>query len=228
MPEPGLVLIVPAQETRQALRAALQGQGYRLSEAVTAAEGLEEVATGRPGVVILDLGLAGSLEVIRRIREWSAVPIIALSTRGREPDLVAALDAGADDCVNMPPGAGELLARIRVALRHAATSRRRRGDPVVTVGDLEVDLARQRVRAGGREVHLTPIEYRLLAALARQAGTVLGHDRLLREVWGPGRVDERHYLRVYMAQLRRKLETDAARPRYLLTEPNVGYRLAGE
>jgi two-component system KDP operon response regulator KdpE len=224
------VLIEDEREIRRFLRVTLEGQGYRLFEAATAADGLVEVASRQPDVVVLDLGLPDTdgLEVIRRIREWSTVPIIVLSARGREDDKVAALDAGADDYVSKPFGAGEFLARVRVALRHAAGLRSEDAEAVFTVGDLQVDLARRHVRVGGQEVHLTPIEYRLLAVLVRHAGKVLTHRHLLREVWGPGQVEEPHYLRVYMAQLRRKLETTPARPRYLLTEPGVGYRLAAE
>jgi two-component system KDP operon response regulator KdpE len=167
------------------------------------------------------------LEVLRRLREWSAVPVIVLSARGQEGDKVAALDAGADDYVSKPFGPGELLARIRVALRHAAALHEDAA-PTFTVGDLHLDLARRQVTVSGKEVHLTPIEYRLLTVLARHAGKVLTHRQLLTEVWGPGHTTEAHYLRVYMAQLRRKLEPEPARPRYLLTEPGVGYRLTGE
>jgi two-component system KDP operon response regulator KdpE len=176
----------------------------------------------------VDLGLPDmdGLQVIRRIREWSQVPIIVLSARGQERDKVAALDAGADDYVSKPFAVGELLARLRVALRHAAAGES--GEPTFTVGGLHVDQLKRQVLVDGKEVHLTPIEYRLLTILVRHAGRVLSQRQLLKEVWGPAHTEQAHYLRVYMAQLRRKLEAEPARPRYLLTEPGVGYRLAAE
>jgi two-component system KDP operon response regulator KdpE len=158
------------------------------------------------------------VDVIRRLREWTAVPIVVLSARGQESDKVTALDAGADDYVSKPFGAGELLARIRVALRHAAGAAREDEAAVFTVRELSIDLARRRVFVAGHEVHLTPIEYRLLTTLARHAGKVLTHRQLLKDVWGPGHGEQAHYVRVYMGQLRRKLEADPARPRYILTE----------
>jgi two-component system KDP operon response regulator KdpE len=164
--------------------------------------------------------------VIRRIREWSHVPIIVLSARGQERDKVAALDAGADDYVSKPFGVGELQARLRVALRHAAAGDS--GEPTFTVGGLRVDQVKRQVQVDGKDVHCTPIEYRLLTTLVRHAGKVLSQRQLLKEVWGPAHIEQAHYLRVYMAQLRRKLEANPARPRYLLTEPGVGYRLAAE
>ncbi|MBI2015789.1 MAG: winged helix-turn-helix domain-containing protein [Candidatus Rokubacteria bacterium] len=168
------------------------------------------------------------LQVIARLREWSTVPIIVLSARGQEPDKVAALDAGADDYLSKPFGVGELMARMRVALRHGARGERDAPDAVFTLGDLVVDQGRRRVSVDAAEVHLTPIEYRLLATLVRHAGKVMTHRQLLQEVWGPNATEHAHYLRVYMAHLRRKLEADSAQPRYLLTEPGVGYRLADE
>lgn len=229
MGEPLIVLIEDELPIRRFLRATLQAQGYRLFEAPTGADGLVEAASRQPDVVIVDLGLPDmdGLEVIRRLREWTNVPVIVLSARGQERDKVAALDAGADDYVGKPFGPGELLARIRVALRHAAGIGRPE-EAAFAVGDLQLDLAHRRVTVAGKEVHLTPIEYRLLTTLVRHAGKVLTHRQLLTEVWGPSHVDQAHYLRVYMGQLRRKLEVDAARPRYLLTEPGVGYRLAAE
>jgi len=229
MAEPVIVLIEDEPQIRRFLRATLVSQGYRLFEAATGADGLVEAATRQADVVIVDLGLPDmdGLEVIRRLREWATVPIIVLSARGQERDKVTALDAGADDYVSKPFSAGELLARIRVALRHAAGAVRE-DEARFTVGDLQVDLAHRRVFATGKEVHLTPIEYKLLTTLVRHAGKVLTHRQLLKEVWGPSHSEEAHYLRVYMAQLRRKLEANPARPRYLLTEPGVGYRLASE
>jgi two-component system KDP operon response regulator KdpE len=212
-------------EVLRFLRATLPAHGYRMTEARTAAQGLVEAATRSPAVVLLDLGLPDmdGVEVARRIRGWSNTPIIVLSARGREQDKIEALDAGADDYLTKPFGVGELLARMRVAVRNAsrvgATA-----EHVLETGDLKVDLAARRVFVGGREVHLTRTEFNLLAMLARNAGRVLTHRQLLREVWGPG-ATEPHYVRVYMAQLRHKLEADPAEPRYLITETGVGYRL---
>jgi two-component system KDP operon response regulator KdpE len=230
MPEPVVVLIEDEPPIRRFLRATLTGQGYRLFEATTAADGLVEVASRQPDVVIVDLGLPDldGLEVIRRLREWSAVPVIVLSARGQERDKVTALDAGADDYVSKPFSAGELLARIRVALRHTAGASHEGSEATFTVGDLQVDLLRRHVSVRGGDVRLTPIEYKLLATLVKHAGKVVTHQQLLRDVWGPSHEEQSHYVRVYMAHLRHKLEAEPARPRYLLTEPGVGYRLAGE
>ena len=230
MPDPVVVLIEDEAQIRRFLRATLTGQGYRLFEATTGADGLVEVASRQPDVVIVDLGLPDldGLEVIRRLREWSAVPVIVLSARGQERDKVTALDAGADDYVSKPFGAEELLARIRVALRHAAGASHEGCDAAFTVGDLQVDQLRRQVTVRGAEVKLTPIEYKLLTTLVRHAGKVVTHQQLLREVWGPSHDDQSHYVRVYMAHLRHKLEAEPARPRYLLTEPGVGYRLVVE
>jgi two-component system KDP operon response regulator KdpE len=229
MAEPVVVVIEDEPQIRRFLRATLQGQGYRLFEAATGADGLVEAASRQPDVVIVDLGLPDmdGLEVIRRLREWSSVPVIILSARGGERDKVTALDAGADDYIEKPFGTDELLARIRVALRHTAGGARAE-DAIFKVGDLHVDQARRRVQVEGKDVHLTPIEYRLLTTMVRHAGRVLTHRQLLREVWGPNHTEDAHYLRVFMATLRRKLERDPAQPRYLLTEPGVGYRLADE
>ncbi len=230
-PTPGPVVLVIEDEPpiRRFLRPTLTSQGYRIVEAETGEDGLLQAATRQPDLVILDLGLPDldGVQVIRRLREWTTVPIIVLSARGAEADKVAALDAGADDYVAKPFAVGELLARARVALRHA-TLGREPGEPTFEAGDLRVDLARRRVWLGEAEVRLTPIEYRLLAVLVRHAGKVLTHRQLLKEVWGPGQVEQTHYLRVYMANLRRKLEADPARPRLLRTEPGVGYRLLTE
>jgi two-component system, OmpR family, KDP operon response regulator KdpE len=230
VPDPAVVLIEDEPQIRRFLRATLTSQGYRLFEAATGADGLVEVGSRLPDVVVVDLGLPDmdGLQVIRRLREWSAVPIIVLSARGQEQDKVAALDAGADDYVSKPFGASELLARIRVALRHTAGATREGGEASFKVGDLQVDLARRHVAMAGREIRLTPIEYKLLTTLVRHAGRVITHQQLLREVWGPTHTDQAHYVRVYMAHLRHKLEAEPARPRYLLTEPGVGYRLAAE
>jgi two-component system KDP operon response regulator KdpE len=215
---------------RRFLRAALGAQDYGLVEATTARDGLAQAASRNPDVILLDLGLPDrdGLEVTRELREWSAIPIIVLSARGREQDKVAALDLGADDYLTKPFGVEELLARIRVALRHAALPPGAPPEPVFEAGDVRVDLVRREVRRGGQEVHLTPTEYKLLTLLIRHAGKVLTHRQLLKEVWGTNYADQSHYVRVYMAQLRQKLEADPARPRLLVTEPGVGYRLKAE
>ena len=230
MPDPVVVLIEDEPQIRRFLRATLTGQGYRLFEATTGADGLVEVGSRQPDVVIVDLGLpdVDGIDVIRRLREWTAVPIIVLSARGQERDKVTALDAGADDYVSKPFGASELLARIRVALRHTAGASHEADDATFTIGELRIDLLHRQVFVGDREVRLTPIEYKLLATLVRHAGKVVTHQQLLREVWGPTHTDQAHYVRVYMAHLRHKLEAEPARPQYLLTEPGVGYRLTTE
>ena len=230
MPDPVVVLIEDEPQIRRFLRATLTGQGYRLFEATTGADGLVEVGSRQPDVVIVDLGLPDidGIDVIRRLREWTAVPIIVLSARGQERDKVTALDVGADDYVSKPFGADELLARIRVALRHTAGASHEGDDATFQVGELRMDLLHRQVFVGDREVRLTPIEYKLLATLVRHAGKVVTHQQLLREVWGPTNTDQAHYVRVYMAHLRHKLEAEPARPQYLLTEPGVGYRLTTE
>ena len=224
---PAVVLVIEDEAPiRRFLRAGLEGQGYTLVEAATGKEGIAHAAMHVPDVVLLDLGLPDidGFEVVARLREWSSTAIIVLSARGEDRDKIRALDAGADDYVTKPFSMGELLARLRAALRHRReTATGEQG--MVACGDLAIDLARRRVTVRGDEVRLTPIEYRLLAALARHAGRVLTHEQLLRDVWGPGHAEERHYLRVYMAQLRHKIEADPARPRILLTELGVGYRL---
>jgi len=229
-PRPVILLIEDEPQIRRFLRAALDAQGFKLIDVATGEEGVAAAATRQPEAIILDLGLPDmdGLDVIRRVREWSATPIIVLSARGQERDKIAALDAGADDYVAKPFGVGELLARMRVALRHAARGTGDPGESKFSVGDLQVDLAQRHVAVAGQPVHLTPIEYRLLATLVRHAGKLLTHHQLLNEVWGPTYTEQAHYLRVYTAQLRRKLEADPARPRYVLTEPGVGYRLAAE
>jgi two-component system KDP operon response regulator KdpE len=229
-PKPVVLLIEDEPQMRRFLRAALEPHDYRLVDAETAREGLAHATAHSPDVVLLDLGLPDmdGLEVTRRIREWSRMPIIVLSARGRESDKVAALDAGADDYVTKPFAVGELLARMRVALRHALQSDGGPEEPTFEVGDLRVDLAARRVHVADREIHLTPTEYKLLAVLVRHAGRVLTHRQLLKEVWGMNAIQHTHYLRVYMTQLRHKLEPDPARPLYLRTELGVGYRLRAE
>lgn len=221
-----ILLIEDEPQMRKFLRAAFGTLDYDLIEAPTAREGLAQAAGRAPDLILLDLGLpdGDGLEVTRRIREWSRVPIIVISARGQERDKVAALDAGADDYLTKPFGVGELLARMRVALRHAA----RVGstdEPVYDVEGLRIDLAARQVFRDGAEVHLTPLEYKLLQALVRHAGKVLTHRHLLVEVWGESAATQNHYLRVYLTQLRHKLERDPTKPVLLLTEPGVGYRL---
>jgi two-component system KDP operon response regulator KdpE len=228
-PAPVVVAVEDDPQIRRFLRTGLESHGFDVHEAETGAAGVAEAANRRPDLVILDLGLPDmdGVEVVRKIREWSALPVIVLSARATETDKVAALDAGADDYLTKPFGLGELLARIRVALRHAQGAAQDKGG-VFEVAGLKVDLAHRRVHVDGREVHLTPIEYRLLAALVKHAGKVLTHRQLLKDVWGPAYVERSHYLRVHMAALRHKLEADPARPRFLLTEAGVGYRLAAD
>ena len=196
-------------------------------EATTAGEGLKQAGLHYPDVIILDLGLPDldGLDVTRRLREWTLTPIIVVSAREQERDKVSALDAGADDYLTKPFGTSELLARIRVALRHALRTMEGDEEPVFTVGGLKVDLEHRQVFIEDQEVHLTPIEYKLLTTLVHYAGKVVTRHQLLKEVWGPSYASEDHYLRVYMGQLRHKLEADPTRPRYLMTEPGVGYRL---
>jgi len=225
---PKILLIEDEAEIRHFLRVALLGHDFRLVEAATGREGVLRAADQQPDLVILDLGLPDidGMEVIRQVRQWSQVPIVILSARGQEHEKVEALDAGADDYLTKPFSVGELLARLRVALRHAVQAASQPGEPQFVLNTLRVDLARRRVFVGEEEIHLTPIEYRLLGTMIKYAGRVVTHRQLLNEVWGPDAVRETHYLRVYMAQLRRKLEADTARPHFLLTEPGVGYRLA--
>jgi len=224
---PPLILVVEDEpQVMRFLRATLPAQGYRLVEAVTGQQGLLEASTRLPDLILLDLGLPDldGVEVTRRLREWSKTPIIVLSARGQESDKIQALDAGADDYLTKPFGMGELLARLRVALRNAARGTGEGVEPVFEAGDLRVDLAGRRVSVDGKDVRLTRTEFNLLATLVRHAGKVLTHRQLLKEVWGPGALGESHYLRVYMGQLRHKLEKDPARPRHLETETGVGYR----
>jgi two-component system, OmpR family, KDP operon response regulator KdpE len=228
MSEPGPLLLVVEDEPqmRRFLRAALSSHGFRLVEAESAKEALALATSYNPEVVLLDLVLpdGDGLAVTRRLREWSRVPIVVLSARGRESDKVEALDAGADDYLTKPFGVNELLARIRVALRHAHQAASASASSVLETGPLRIDFGQRQVTVEGREVHLTPTQYRLLLLLAQNAGKVLTHGQILREVWGPGSAGQTHYVRVYMAQLRQLLEPDPTRPRLLLTEPGVGYR----
>jgi two-component system KDP operon response regulator KdpE len=211
------------------LRSVLLAEGYRVFAVTSAREAVRQASTRTPDLVVLDLGLpdADGLEVLRRVREWSRAPIVVVSARDGERDKVAALDAGADDYVTKPFAAEELLARLRVALRHSAATASG-SEPVFENGDLRVDAARRQVRVRGAETRLTPTEWKLLAVLVRHAGAVVLQGQLLREVWGPGSESQSHYLRIYVSALRRKLERDPARPRHLLTEPGVGYRLRSD
>jgi two-component system, OmpR family, KDP operon response regulator KdpE len=228
--KPTILVIEDDPPLRRFLRITLQTQDYRIIEAANGESGMRHAATDQPDLVILDLSLPDidGVDVTRRLREWSAIPIIVVSARGKEQDKVVALDAGADDYLTKPFGVAELLARVRVAMRRMAAVDAETGQPVFQVGELRVDLSRREVRVRDRVVHLTPNEFKLLGVLVKHAGKVLTHTQLLKEVWGPGSLEESHYLRVYVNQLRQKLESDAARPRYLLTEPGVGYRLVSE
>jgi two-component system KDP operon response regulator KdpE len=230
MTEPAvtIVLIEDEKQIRRFVRTSLETVGMVVHDAETGKQGLIEAATRKPDLVIVDLGLPDTdgLDVIRDLRGWTDMPVIVLSARTREDEKVAALDAGADDYLTKPFGVSELLARIRAHLRrrnHAGASE----SPLVRFGEVEIDLGLRRVSRDGVPVHLTPIEYRLLAALVRHAGRVLTHRQLLRDVWGPSHVESSHYLRIYMAHLRQKLERDPAQPEHIVTETGVGYRLVG-
>jgi two-component system KDP operon response regulator KdpE len=225
--EPLILVIEDEPQMLRFLRASLGAHGYRLVESTSAADGIAQAASRSPDVILLDLGLPDmdGLAVTTQLREWTATPIIVISARGQDEDKIKALDAGADDYLTKPFSVGELLARIRVALRHAASTGAGREQPLFEVGELKVDLARRQVSSESGEIHLTPTEYKLLALLVRHAGRVVTHRQLLKEVWGPSYVGHTEYLRVFMGQLRHKLEKDPARPRYLVNEPGVGYRL---
>ena len=234
MLQPVVIVIEDEPQIRRFVRGALEAEGWQVFEAGTLQRGLSEAGTRQPDLLVLDLGLpdGDGLALIRDVRGWSGVPIIVLSARGDEADKIAALDAGADDYLTKPFGVGELLARVRANLRRprAAQADGRTGepaDPVFRFGEVEVDRAARLVRRAGAEVHLTPIEYRLLSVLVANAGRVLTHRQLLREVWGPSHAGQSHYLRIYMGHLRQKLELDPAQPQHLLTETAVGYRLLG-
>jgi two-component system KDP operon response regulator KdpE len=227
-PAPAVVLLIEDDVSmRRFLRTALRAHGWRVIEAATAREGLAQAAGRNPDVILLDLGLpdGDGLELAPRLRRSTRAPIIVISARGREQDKVGALDLGADDYLTKPFGVPELLARMRVALRHASRPADAPEAPVFEAGQVRVDLVLRRVYRAGDEIHLTPTEYKLLATMIRHAGRVATHRQLLEEVWGANYVGQTHYLRVYMAQLRHKLEPDPARPRLLATEPGVGYRL---
>jgi two-component system KDP operon response regulator KdpE len=226
-PGPLVLLVEDESQLRRFLRATLTARGFRLAEAETAAAAEIAATSQPPDLILLDLGLpdGDGIDLTRRLREWTQVPILVISARGREADKVLALDAGADDYVTKPFGVDELLARMRVALRHAARAAGDAPEPVLTIGALRIDFARREVRLDDRALRLTPIEWKLLVLLARNAGRVITHRQILREVWGPGAGHQTHTVRVHMASLRKKLEADPAQPRLLLTEPGVGYRL---
>jgi two-component system KDP operon response regulator KdpE len=224
---PTILLVEDEPQLRRYLRVTLAPHGYKVLEAVNAKEGELLAASHHPDLILMDLGLPDldGLVLTRRLREWSAIPIIVVSARGQELDKIQALDAGADDYLTKPFGSGELLARIRVALRHQRHGESAPETPVFELGDWRVDQGRREVTVAGEPVHLTPNEYKLLTTLIQHAGKVLTHHQLLKEVWGNVQGTQPHYLRVYMAQLRHKLEQDPARPKHLVTEPGVGYRL---
>ena len=233
MPQPVAVLIEDEPQIRRFVRLALEAEGWQVHEADTAARGLADAGTRKPDLLVVDLGLpdGDGLALIRDVRGWSNVPIVVLSARSDESDKIAALDAGADDYLTKPFGVGELLARVRANLRRPRAGQEvlgAEGLPVFSFGDVEVDRQARLVRRAGAEVHLTPIEYRLLTTLVTNAGRVMTHKQLLRSVWGPSHSDQSHYLRIYMGHLRQKLEIDPAQPRHLLTETAVGYRLLVE
>lgn len=225
-PVPIALLIEDEPQIRRFVRNALEEEGWQVFEAETLKRGLIEFGTRKPNLVILDLGLpdGDGVNLILEARSWSAIPIIVLSARSNETDKIRALDAGADDYLTKPFGVGELLARVRTALRRQFRSEGNSRD-VIHFGEVKIDLAARLVSKAGQVVHFTPTEYRLLTVLAAHAGRVVTNPQLLREVWGPNHSESSHYLRVYMRNLRQKLEDDPAQPRYLLTETAVGYRL---
>ena len=226
--KPAIVALVIDDEPqiRRLLRVTLEANGYQVFDAATGQEGIAQAAQCRPEIILLDLGLPDmeGVEALKRIREWSRVPVVVLSVRDREHDKVAALDAGADDYVTKPFSSGELLARLRTAMRR---SQPQSAEAVYRVGKIEIDLAARNVRRNGQEVKLTPTEYSLLRLLTVHAGKVLTHRQLLTEVWGPNAVEQTHYLRVHIAHLREKLEDNASQPKLIITEPGVGYRAVG-
>lgn len=223
-PSPSVVVVEDEKQIRRFVRSALEAEGCRVFEAENGKQGLVEAGTRKPDLIILDLGLPDldGVEFIRDLRGWSAVPILILSARSTENDKIVALDAGADDYLTKPFGVGELLARVRALLRRQGKSSE--GSPVVSFGDVQADLSKRVVTRSGEPVHLTQIEYRLLALLMANPGKVLTHRHLLREVWGPSFVESNHYLRIYVGRLRQKLEADPAQPKHILTETGVGYR----
>jgi two-component system KDP operon response regulator KdpE len=229
MPEKGMRILIIDDEPqiRKLLRVSLGAHGYDIDEADTGKDGISRAAIFKPDLIILDLGLpdVDGKEVVQRVREWSEAPIIILTARDQEQEKIEALDAGADDYITKPFGVGELMARMRVSLRRAAHSE---GEPIITCGDLTLDLSQRRVTVGKREVKLTPTEYDIFKVLAQHAGKVLTHKQLLKAVWGNSYDDDTHYIHVFVGQLRRKIEDNPTQPRYILTESGVGYRLMGK
>ena len=225
-PARSAVVVEDEPQIRRFVRSALEAEGWQVFEAGTLKQGLVEAGTRRPDLVVLDLGLpdGDGVDYLRDLRGWSSVPVIVLSARSDETDKIAALDAGADDYLTKPFGVGELMARVRVALRRGLGAGDA-GSPLFQFGSVEVDRVARRVLRSGAPVHLTPIEYRLLGHLIANAGKVLTHRQLLKAVWGPAHVEQSHYLRVYMGNLRQKLEDNPAQPRHLITETAIGYRL---
>ncbi|MEO8874039.1 MAG: response regulator [Polyangiaceae bacterium] len=223
-----IVLIVEDEpQMLRFLRGSLSTHGYRLVETTNGADGLAQVAARSPDVILLDLGLPDidGVEVTRRLREWTQTPIIVISARGQDEDKIKALDAGADDYLTKPFSVGELLARIRVALRHMARTASGSEEPIFTLDELRVDMTTRVVLVAGSDIHLTPTEYRLLTTMIKYAGKVVTHRQLLKEIWGPHYVEHTQYLRNFMGQLRQKLEPDPSKPRFLINEPGIGYRL---
>jgi len=222
----GVLVVEDEPQMRRFIRAALSAHGYEVTEAPSGSEALALATSRNPDVILLDLGLPDidGIDLTRKLREWSRTPVIVISARGREADKVSALDAGADDYLTKPFGVDELLARIRVALRHAHATQPH-DEAALTFESLHIDFVRREVRIGERVIHLTPTEYKMLSLLARNAGRVLTHRHIIREVWGPSYAGQNHHVRVHMAELRKKIEADPARPRLILTEPGVGYRL---
>jgi two-component system, OmpR family, KDP operon response regulator KdpE len=227
---PEILLIEDDPQIRRFLKAMLTAENYRFHEAVIAGDGIAQAAARHPDLILLDLGLPDKdgIDVIRDIRQWSHIPIVVLSARGQERDKIRALDAGADDYVSKPFAPGELSARIRASLRRSAVLDIDDTAQTVDFGNISVNLAARRVMVGGFEAHLTPNEYKLLQVLLHHAGKVVTQRQLLKEVWGPEHLDEPQYLRVFMGQLRRKLEVDPAHPKHFITEPGIGYRLLTE
>jgi two-component system KDP operon response regulator KdpE len=224
-----VLVIEDEPQMRKFIRASLASHGYRVLEAERASDGIRMLTSNNPELVLLDLGLpdGDGIDLARQVREWSRVPIIVISARGREDDKVAALDAGADDYLTKPFGVNELLARMRVAQRHSQETAMGATVQLLEFGDLRIDLVRRTVVRNNEEIRLTPIEYKLLVLLAKNAGKVLTHRQILKDVWGPAYANQTHYVRVHMAELRKKVEADPSRPRLLVTEPGVGYRLKG-
>ncbi len=223
-----LILVVEDElQMRKFIRASLTSHGYRILEATSANEAMMLMTTQNPDLILLDLGLpdADGIDLTKQIREWSSVPILIISARGREDDKVLALDAGADDYITKPFGVNELLARIRVAERHARGVGNSPLAQILEFGEIKIDMNRREITRSTETIHLTPIEYKLLVLLALHAGKVLTHRQILKEVWGLSYVDQPHYVRVHMAELRKKIEIDPSRPKLIVTEPGVGYRL---